>query len=222
MHQLINKKFKIYLYILILLFLSTFYSPNTQSSLNNFFKIKYIHIFPDEINIKEISNLYNQNILKIDIKILNKIIERYPFIKHLQIKKIYPNTIKVNFVPAVAIAKIYINNEINYLGDNSKIFQSKTKKNFIPLILGENDVKKSVEIIRLLKTSSFKQKNIKIIKIYPTKRFDLILNDETVLKFPINSDLDIFEKGYSYYINKNLKSRTIDLRLPNKIIINEK
>ena len=186
MRQLINKKFKIYLYILILLFLSTFYSPNTQSSLNNFFKIKYIHIFPDEINIKEISNLYNQNILKIDIKILNKIIERYPFIKHLQIKKIYPNTIKVNFVPAVAIAKIYINNEINYLGDNSKIFQSKTKKNFIPLILGENDVKKSVEIIRLLKTSSFKQKNIKIIKIYPTKRFDLILNDETVLKFPIN------------------------------------
>ena len=222
MRQLINKKFKIYLYILILLFLSTFYSPNTQSSLNNFFKIKYIHIFPDEINIKEISNLYNQNILKIDIKILNKIIERYPFIKHLQIKKIYPNTIKVNFVPAVAIAKIYINNEINYLGDNSKIFQSKTKKNFIPLILGENDVKKSVEIIRLLKTSSFKQKNIKIIKIYHTKRFDLILNDETVLKFPINSDLDIFEKGYSYYINKNLKSRTIDLRLPNKIIINEK
>ena len=222
MRQLINKKLKIYLYILILLFLSTFYSPNTQSSLKNFFKIKYIHIFPDEITIKEISNLYDQNILKIDIKILDEIIESNPFIKYFQIQKIYPNTIKVNLVPAVPIAKIYINNEINYLGDNSKIFQSKKKKNFIPIIKGENDVNKSFEIIRLLKMSSFKLKNIKIIKIYPTKRFDLILYDETILKFPIKPDLDIFEKAYSFYKNQSSKLSSIDLRIQNKIIINDK
>ena len=174
------------------------------------------------MNIKEISNLYDQNILKIDIKILDQIIESNPFVKYFQIQKIYPNTIKVNLVPAVPIAKIYINNEISYLGDNNKIFQSKTKKNFIPLIKGENDVNKSLEILRLLKMSSFKLKNIKIIKIYPTKRFDLILYDETILKFPIKSDLDIFEKAYSFYKNQSSKLSSIDLRIQNKIIINDK
>ena len=70
--------------------------------------------------------------------------------------------------------------------------------------------------------SSFKLKNIKIIKIYPTKRFDLILYDETILKFPIKPDLDIFEKAYSFYKNQSSKLSSIDLRIQNKIIINDK
>ena len=222
MHQLINKRLKIYFYILILLFLSTFYSPNTQNSFKNFFKIKHIHVSPDELSIKEASNLYDQNIFKIDVDILDKIFENNPIVKYFQIKKAYPNTIKVSFVPSDPIAKMYINNEINYLGDNGKIFQGKIKNYFIPLIEGENDVNKSLEIIRLLKTSSFKLKNIKIIKIYPTKRFDLILHDKTILKFPIESDLHIFDKAYFFYKNPSIKSSKFDLRIQNKIIIDDK
>ncbi len=222
MHRLINKKLKIYFYFLIFLFLSTFYNPNTQNFSKKIFKIKKIYLSPAEINIKGINKLYDQNILKIDFEIINKIFENNPFIKYLQIRKIYPNTLKVNFVVSDPIAKIYINNEINYLGDNGKIFHSKTIKNFIPLIKGENDVKKSIEIIKLLEISSFKLKNIKIIKIYPTKRFDLTLYDKTILKFPIKSDLKTIEKAYSFYKNNRLKLSTIDLRIQGKIIINDK
>ena len=81
---------------------------------------------------------------------------------------------------------------------------------------------KSLEIIKLLEISSFKLKNIKIIKIYPTKRFDLTLYDKTILKFPIKSDLKTVEKAYSFLKNNRLKLSTIDLRIQGKIIINDK
>ena len=76
--------------------------------------------------------------------------------------------------------------------------------------------------IKLLEISPFKLKNIKIIKIYPTKRFDLMLYDKTILKFPIKSDLKTIEKAYSFYKNNRLKLSTIDLRIQGKIIINDK
>ena len=222
MHHLINKKLKIYFYFLIFSFLSTFYNPNIQNFSKKIFKIKNIYVSPAKINIIGINKLYDQNILKIDFEIVNKIFENNPFIKYLQIRKIYPDTLRVNFVPSDPIAKIYINNKINYLGDNGKIFRSKTIKNFIPLIKGENDVEKSLEIIKLLEISPFKLKNIKIIKIYPTKRFDLMLYDKTILKFPIQSDLKTVEKAYSFLKNNSIKLRTIDLRIQGKIIINDK
>ena len=87
MHRLINKKLKIYFYFLIFLFLSTFYNPNTQNFSKKIFKIKNIYVSPAEIDIIGINKLYDQNILKIDFEIINKIFENNPFIKYLQIEK---------------------------------------------------------------------------------------------------------------------------------------
>ena len=145
MHHLINKKLKIYFYFLIFSILSTFYNPNIQNFSKKIFKIKNIYVSPAEINIIGINKLYDQNILKIDFEIINKIFKNNSFIKYLQIRKIYPNTLKVNLYQS--ITKIYINNKINYL-DNIKIFRVK-QSNFIPLIKIENDVEKSLEIIKL-------------------------------------------------------------------------
>ena len=47
----------------------------------------------------------------------------------------------------------------------------------------------------------------------------VILYDETILKFPIKSDLDIFEKAYSFYKNQSSKLSSIDLRIQNRLIL---
>ena len=95
------------------------------------------------------------------------------------------------------------------------------KKNSIPSILGENDIQKILEIFKLIKSSSFDIQNIKNIKIYPTKRFDLILQDKTIIKFPIKTNQGTIKKAYYFLINHQSESSSIDLRLPNRIIIND-
>ena len=201
--------------------LTTFFSPNLQSIIKNIFTIKNIYVTPTDFYVNEINYLYNRNIFKIDGKILDKIYSNNPALKSFQIKRIYPNTLKIKFIKSKPIAKIYINNKIKYLGDNGKVFQVDEKKNSIPSILGENDIQKILEIFKLIKSSSFDIQNIKNIKIYPTKRFDLILQDKTIIKFPIKTNQRTIKKAYYFLINHQSESSSIDLRLPNRIIIND-
>ena len=141
-----------------------------------------------------------------------------PILGSYEIKKIYPNTIRILLVKSNPIAKINRNKKTVYLGDNGKIFKQ-TKINVqIPEIVGEINLEYINRIIKVINNSSFKLNKIKVIKIYPSNRFDLIFNNSDIIKFPYNVDQKFIEDAFLFYKNNTIYSKIIDLRFKNKII----
>ena len=103
---------------------STFYN----NKLSYFFDKKYRIIFIDTqletLKNIEFNYLIDQNIFNINKKYLKSIMDENPELKSFEIKKIFPNKLKINYVKAQAIAKITSNENYIYLGNNEKLFQS--------------------------------------------------------------------------------------------------
>ena len=213
-----DKKIKIYLYLFLFLLFSTFYNTNSAMYLNSKFKIINIENLNDNIKIKELNYLLNNNIFNIDKKFLSYKLMNNPILGSYEIKKIYPDTIRIFLVKSNPIAKFNQNKKTLYLGDNGKIFKQTQINDQIPEIVGEINLEYINRIIKIINNSSFKLNKIKVIKIYPSNRFDLIFNNGDIIKFSHNVDQKFIEDAFIFYKNNAINSKIIDLRLKNKII----
>ena len=218
MHLPIDKKIKIYFYLTLFLLFSTFYNTNLSLYFNGKFKVINIENRNDNMKIYELNYLLNNNIFNIDKKFLSYKLKNNPVLGSYEIKKIYPDTIRVFLVKSNPIAKIIQNENIVYLGDNGKIFSHAKVNHQIPEIVGKINLEYINRIITFINNSSFKLSKIKTIKIYASNRFDLMLNNSDIIKFPHNVDHKFIEDAYKFYKNNNVYSNIIDLRLKNKII----
>ena len=218
MLQSIDKKIKIYFYLILLLLFSTFYNTNLALYFNSKFKVINIDNQNENIKIYELNYLLNNNIFNIDKNFLSYKLKNNPILRSYEIKKIYPDTVRIVLVKSNPIAKIVQNGKTVYLGDNGKIFNHATPNYQIPEIVGEVNLEYTNRIVKIINNSSFKLNKINMIKIYPSNRFDLIFNNNDIIKFPHNIDRKFIEDAYTFYKNNNINSKIIDLRLKNKII----
>ena len=219
MLQLIDKKIKIYFYLILFLLFSSIYNFKLIIYFKEIFKITYIETQSNNIQIMEVNNLIDKSIFYIDKKIIKKAFLENPIIKSFEVKKIYPNKLKINLVKSKPVAKIITNNDGIYFGDNGKIFNSNETFESIPKIIGEINLNFIKEIINIINNSSFDIFDIKIIKIHTSSRFDLIFKNNKIIKFPLNINEEIMINAFGFYKNKDIKKNVIDLRLKNKIII---
>ena len=213
-----GKKIKIYFYLFLFLLFSTFYNTNLTMYFNSKFKVINIENLNDNMKIYELNYLLNNNIFNIDKKFLYYKLKNNPILGSYEIKKIYPDTIRILLTKSNPIAKIDQNKKTVYLGDNGKIFKQTQINDQIPEIVGEINLEYINRIIKIINNSSFKLNKIKVIKIYPSNRFDLIFDNSDIIKFPHNVDQEFIEDAFIFYKNNNIYSKLIDLRLKNKII----
>ncbi len=218
MLQPIDKKLKIYFYLILFLLFSTFFNTNLAFFFNKKFKIVNIENQNENMKIFESSYLLNKNIFNIDKKFLSRKLKNNSILRSYEIKKIYPDTLRIQLVKSNPIAKIIQNENTVYLGDNGKVFNFTQVNYQIPEIVGKINVEYINRIIKIIDDSSFKLNEIKVIKIYPSNRFDLIFKNNGIIKFPHNFDQKLIEKAFVFYKNNNVYSNIIDLRLKNKII----
>ena len=212
-----GKKKKIYFYFSIFFLFTTIFNINLSNFFSKKFRVEYIEKFDDNLNIKEINDLEEKNIFNINKKTLRSSLSNNPLVKYFEIKKIFPNTLKVNLVKSTPIAKIIENENYLYIGDNGKVFKTKKLFNSIPEIIGEKDLKNINYILQTLNNSSFALEDIKIIKIYPSKRFDIIFSNGRIIKFPLKIEHKFMNYAYEIFNNEDMQ-RIIDLRLNKKII----
>ena len=212
-----GKKQKIYFYFIIFFFFTKIFNTNLSNFFSKKFKVEYIEKFDDNLNIKEINDLEEKNIFNINKKTLRSSLSNNPLVKYFEIKKIFPNTLKVNLVKSTPIAKIIENENYLYIGDNGKVFKTKKLFNSIPEIIGEKDLKNINYILQTLNNSSFALEDIKIIKIYPSKRFDIIFSNGRTIKFPLEIEDKFMKYAFEIFNNEGMQ-RIIDLRLNKKII----
>ena len=224
MPQKLDKKNYIFFLLIIFLILSS--THNSNFKYNNFFNVKKIEVVglnkTDNIFLEnEFTDLVGSNIFTLNKKSF-EIINSVNQIKSYNVKKIYPNQVKVYLESAKAIGFIKNINEFVILGNNGKIIESETLPKNIPEVAGTNDIKKIFQTIEIIKKSDFNVRKIKKIYFFPSKRIDIEFENKKKIKFPINFKIDDLNFGFRVINDEKFNQvKIIDLRIPNKVITDD-
>tara|TARA_B100001057_G_scaffold268061_1_gene268175 strand:+ start:308 stop:982 length:675 start_codon:yes stop_codon:yes gene_type:complete len=221
MLQKIDKKKYIFFYLIIFLILSSTHNSNFKHK--NFFIIKKIEVVgldkTDNLLLeKKLKYLIGSNIFMIK-KQSFKVIKSENLINRYNVKKIYPNHIKVYLESAVAISVIKYLNELVILGNNGKIIDLKSLPLNVPEVNGTNDIKKVFQTIKIINKSNYNIRNIKKIIFFPSDRIDIVLENKKRIRFPINLTIENLNLSLRLVEDGVFNaSKIIDLRIPNKVI----
>ena len=166
----------------------------------------------------QIKNVDGENIFFIKKRYFKKFIDRNDT-KYLIVKKIYPNKLIINFIPAKPICIILLKDHNIILGDNGKKLDIESIEKKLPKVSGSKNFKNIFKVTNMLKFSKLDYDTINEIVFFKSGRFDVNLNDKILIKFPIKYTEDIINYSGSLLKNKKfLNSKVIDLRIKNKII----
>ena len=196
-------------------------------AINKIFLIDEINIDIDRHELKQIISselifLQTQNILFIkQQKLINKL-KNLNFLENVIIKKRYPSTIIINANKTDIIAITYLNQKKYYVGLNGKFIStdliSETKK--LPIIFGQFKISDFILLQKDLKIINIDYNKITKYYFHKNKRWDLYFENNTIIKLP-RKNIKNALKIYSQFISMNqiTSNSTIDLRIPNRIVI---
>ena len=224
MHQKLGNKKLITFYIFLIFLLSSI--NNYNLNISNFFKIKNIVVngMSNDKNLKvesDLNFLLGENIFSLKDNIYNYF-DKNNDVKNFNVKKLYPNSLEITITESKPICIILDNGKEIFLGDNGKILKVKQDYSNLLKVYGSSNIDQIFRLLKTLKKSILKSKNIKSITFFKSNRFDLNLNDKKVIKFPINYNDSILEYAYKILQDNNfVDAKIIDLRIDNKIIKND-
>ena len=212
--------------ILLLVTLTTF-NPTLFKMGNNVFKIKYVEIeniyIIDKKELKKIVNneLKNLSLFSINEKKMSNILKKYEIIKSIEIKKVFPNTIKIKKIEKEIIATLINKKKKFYLtlnGEKIRFFKNEKLDN-LPKIFGEQ--KNFTQIYNSLKKLNFPINEIKSFYYFDIGRWDIILKNSNIIKLPVK---DFNESLINYNELKNdqnfTKYKIFDYRIKDQLILN--
>ena len=194
---------------------------------NNIFKIKYveienIYIIDKKVLKKTINNdLKNLSLFSINEKKMLDILKKYEIIKSIEIKKVFPNKIKIKLVEKEIIATLINKKKKFYLtlnGEKIRFFKNENLDN-LPKIFGEQ--KNFTQIYNSLKKLNFPINEIKSFYYFDIGRWDIILKNSNIIKLPVK---DFNESLINYNELKNdqnfTKYKIFDYRIKDQLILN--
>ena len=221
MHQRKSKKILIYFFLFILV------GSINNNSINNlkFEKIKNINIFGlDENDRKKI--LYNLNSLDLkNIFLINKrkfqnIIESNSLVEEYNVIKKYPHSIDINIKKTNFIARISKNGKFFLIGNNGKLSDNNNSGIELPYIFGNPEIKKVLELKKIIDQSNIDYSKIKSLYYFKSKRWDLKFTNSIVIKLPEKIEKETLDKISIFLKNIKLENKEIvDARIKNQIII---
>ena len=223
MHQKKSKKILVYFFLLIVV------SSISNNAINNFKfdKIKNINISgldqkENRSLLNKIENLNLENIFLINKKDLNELINSNSLVEKYEIFKRYPNTIEVKIDKTSFFAKINKNGKTFLIGSNGKLIPSKFNNQDLPFIFGKPNINEFLNFKKKIDKSNFLYEQIEEFYFFPSKRWDLKLNNKIVIKLPNNLKQETLNNLYEFLKKYDGEKFTlIDARIGNQIIINE-
>ena len=223
MHLLgVNIKLK-FLVLASFFCLTTFNISNSNFG-NSLFKIENIFFnkttyFEEQIKSQILDYLNNESLLFVSKKKISNIIDKSNWVNHLEIKREFPNNIKINIQEFFPIGYYYKNNQLYLI--NSKFLISKfTQEIDLKNIIRFNedlDLDQIKVLYNILIPRNEMFLNIYQINYFKNNRWDIILKDKKIIKL---GDYDLNEQlnKLNYFLNDQ-KVHTIDLRIKNRITI---
>ena len=224
MHQSIGKKNKILIYLICLLILSTTsgkfaVSQNDYSSIDIKVNIEGLSDVENLKILNEISNLFYKDVFFMNKKEINKIMNKYNVIEEYSVKRIYPSSINIKIKPTKYLART-LNDEQPLVGANGKLIKDEDNSEILPYIFGEFNSKDFLILKKNIEQSKFKFKELKTLYFFQSNRWDILTNNDILIKLPLANSLESLNLAYKIIRNDNFKKKKIiDLRVKNNLII---
>tara|TARA_B110000495_G_scaffold199887_1_gene214101 strand:- start:1074 stop:1748 length:675 start_codon:yes stop_codon:yes gene_type:complete len=223
MLQLIDKKNKIIIYLLLLFILSTTSGKYSNNQKNYPSKINQINIKGlSSVNNSEISNklnsLFYRNILLVKKEEIQSVLSKYNIIEEYNVKIIYPSTINISIKPTKFIARLSINDQL--VGANGKLIENKKNIKISPDIFGKFISKDFLVFKKNIEQSNFTFTEFKTLYFFPSNRWDILTNNNILIKLPQDNFLESLNLAYKIINNKEFTNQNlIDLRVNNHLIL---
>ena len=223
MHQLIDKKNKVILYLLLLFILSTTSgkfvdSQNSYSTIINQINIEGLSSDDNKKIYIELNNLFYKNILLIEKEEIQRVINKFNIIQEYSIKKIYPSTININIKPTKFVARLSNNDQL--VGANGKLIEDKENREILPYIFGQFNTKDFLNFKNNIDQSKFNFTKFKTLFFFPSNRWDILTNDNILIKLSQDNLYESLNLAYKIVHSNDFKNiNLIDLRMNNHLII---
>ena len=224
MHQSIGKKNKVIIYLILLFILSTTsgkfaVSQNNYSSINTKINIEGLSSIENLKISNELSNLFYKDILFIDKKEISKIMNKYNIIEEYNIKRIYPSTINIKIKPTKYLARTSNDNQL-LVGANGKFIKDEENREILPYIFGEFNSKDFLTLKKNIEQSKFIFKELKTLYFFQSNRWDILTDNDTLIKLPLSNPLESLNFAYKIISNDEFKKKSIiDLRVKKNLVV---
>ena len=224
MHQQIDKKRKLYIYLFLLIFLTTINNLPLINSGYLKLKINQIKVsgLSDENNfkiLKDLDELISQNIFFVNKYYFLSILEKNNLIHSFKIKKIYPNSIEVQIKKADLLAITNFNEKKFFIGSNGKLIDYDSSNTNLPYVFGKIKTVDFINFVKIIEQSKFNFKEISEMYFYPSGRWDIKNKHGILFKLPKKNLIKSLNIAYRIIDNEKLKnSKVIDLRISNHIV----
>ena len=215
-----RKSKKILIYIFLLLVVGSINNINfnnlTLGNINNI-NISGLDIKDKSTLLKQIENFSLNNIFLISKIDLTNEIELNSSVENYSVFKRYPSSLDINIEKTKFLAKINKNSQIFYIGSNGKFVKNDFVNNKLPFIFGNPEINEFFNIKEIIDKSKISYSEIKNLYFFPSKRWDLELRDNTIIKLP-NENTNLALKLAINFLDDN---KFIDARIKNQIILND-
>ena len=223
MHQRKSKKILVYFFLLIII------SSTNNISLNSFkfdkiqnIKVTGLSIDENKSLLNEIKNLNLNNIFFINQNSIKNVLNLNALVENYEVKKKYPSSIEIKIDKTKFLAKTNRNGKMFIIGSNGKLSSYDQQKINLPYIFGNPDIKEFLIFKKILDQSKFSYSQVENLYFFPSKRWDLRLKNNTLVKLPRNFSVEHLNDLYKFLENYNIKKFTVvDGRINNQIILNE-
>ena len=217
-------KKKIFIGLILFIFLSTYKLKNDY----NIFKVFNIEkieisnntILDSDTIQKDLNFLYQKNIFSLNEKEIKENIEKNIFIESFEMKKIYPNSIKIKIFEKKPIAILHDKTEKFFFTNKGDIIKYLNIKKFenLPTVFSNKDsfnffYKQLVKI-------NFPIEQIKSFYFFEANRWDLLMINNKTIKLPIKN----YEKSLKNFLRINemddfTKFKVFDYRINGQLIL---
>ena len=225
MLQPIDKKKKLFIYLFLLVFLTT--TNNLSLSNSEYLKLKINQIKVYGLNDKSnfnISKKFNRLISEKNLFFINKdyfvnVLEKNNLVHSFKVKKIYPNTIEVQIQKTKFLAVTNYNKKKFFIGSNGKLINFQSYDKNLPYVFGKVKIEEFIKFTKIIVNSKFNFEEISELYFFPSGRWDIKTNKGMLIKLPQKNLLKVLNLSHHMTTNENFKnSKIIDLRIYNNVI----
>ena len=207
---------------LIILF-TTFISEKNFTIKNltiNEIRFENNKIVSNEELIKDLSFLYNKNIIFLNTLEIKKKLKKNSFIESLQVKKVYPNKLIIKIFEKQPIAIIFHENKKFFLGKKFELIKYKKILKYENLAVINGDEKSFKKLFIILKKTKFPTDLVKKYDLLKAERWNIELIDGRVIKLPINNYKKSLKNFLKIKADRNFeKYKIFDYRLNDQLIL---
>ena len=215
-------------FFLLIFFFVVFTTYNFNEQKQNFsiiFPIKEItiegvHAFDLRKLKSELEFLRNTSLFFLKKKEITRVSDKYDFVSSVQLKKKYPNTLKISISENIPVATEINKKKKYYLtekGEKINFIELKAFKN-LPLIFGNH--KNFSKFFFKLKKSNLNIGKIKALYYFDIGRWDILFKDERTIKLPKTNYENILAEIDMILNNPDFSQYKIfDYRIKNQLIL---